>query len=278
MIRVGTSGYSYTDWVGPVYPAGTRPDRMLDLYCRRFSTVEINSTYYRLPGARMFDSLVRRSPDGFLFTVKLPGDVTHGGDLACAASFREVVRPLVDAGRFGCALAQFPFAFRNTGENRAYLARLHDALSGMAAAVEFRHESWQIPAVRSFLQGHGFGTACVDQPDLPGLMRREAWCTAGLGYVRFHGRNRRKWFEHERAIERYDYLYTKDELAGWLPGIRKLSEDAREVFVFFNNHASGQAVSNASDLVEMLAEAPSPSPSGGPARSGGRRLKAGSLE
>src|SRR5262245_50927456 len=143
-IRVGTSGYSFKDWVGPFYPPGTRPDRQLDFYAGRFDCLEVNVTYYRVPDARLLAGIERRTPDGFALVVKLHSDITHqrSRDTAVDAAFREAVQPLHDAGKMHGLLAQFPYSFRNTQENRAYVAELRDRFPDEALYVEFRRDEW----------------------------------------------------------------------------------------------------------------------------------------
>jgi uncharacterized protein YecE (DUF72 family) len=252
MIRLGTSGFSYTDWVGTFYPTGTKKEQMLELYARRFDTVEINSTYYRLPGRKTFESFARRVGDTFRFSVKLPGDITHKAQLSQTKAFVEVLTPVVDAGKLGCVLAQFPHSFKNTEEHRRYLANVARALSSMPLVVEFRDSSWQIPAVDGFLKNLHVGCANVDEPALPGLMRPTERATSPLAYVRFHGRNETKWYQHERSEERYDYLYLRSELADWIQRVTRLEQEAEDVYIYFNNHASGKATTNAVDFKEML--------------------------
>jgi uncharacterized protein YecE (DUF72 family) len=260
MIHIGTSGYSYQDWIGPVYPPGTKAGDMLELYAERFRTVEVNATYYRLPGAKTFAGMVKRAGPGFRFSVKLPGDVTHRGDLDLVDRFVEVTRPLTDAGVLACVLAQFPYAFQNARDSRAYVARLAERLRGAPLVVEFRHSSWQVDPVYAFLREHRLSLAAVDAPALPNLPRPEARATGPIGYLRFHGRNAEQWFEHERAEQRYDYLYTPDELSGWLERIRTLEAATEELFIYFNNHFQGKAATNALQLANLLGEPLPPAP------------------
>lgn len=260
-MRIGCSGYSYADWVGPFYPPGTRPGDMLELYAQRFGTVEVNSTYYRLPGVKTFQGMSRKVPRDFRFAVKLPGDITHRGRLEPAADFLRVTAPLAEAGQLGPVLAQFPFAFKNGQDQRAYLGRLKEAMPGVALVVEFRHESWQVPAVARFLEDRGLALAAVDAPELPGLPRADATAVNRLGYVRFHGRNAGKWFEHDRAEERYDYRYSSRELEDWTARIRAVEAATDELYIYFNNHFRGQAPANAGELAELLGK-PLPMASG----------------
>ena len=140
-VRVGTSGYSFADWVGPFYPSRTKPADMLKFYQRHFNTVEINATYYRIPPVSTMQRMVERTPNDFRFMVKLPGSLTHkrDGDLYSAAAFQKSISPMIESGKFAGALAQFPFSFRFAENSRGYLKWLRDALGGVPLFLEFRH-------------------------------------------------------------------------------------------------------------------------------------------
>ncbi|OIQ08766.1 hypothetical protein MTCOM_02840 [Moorella thermoacetica] len=255
-IYIGTSGYSYRDWQGYFYPRGLAAKDMLPYYAREFNFTEINSSYYALPRPRNLEQMARKVPEGFIFAVKAYRTLTHDrGESVTDDSkqFRQALQPLVDQGRLGAVLLQFPYSFHNNQANREYLVRLRELLPDLPLVVEFRHAGWVHDAVRDFLARNELAYTCVDEPDLPGLPGPVVYCTAPVAYVRFHGRNAAKWWRHEEAYERYDYLYTEAELKEWLPGIAYLAGQARQVFVAFNNHYHSQAVTNARMLKELLA-------------------------
>lgn len=260
MIRVGTSGYSFRDWVGPFYPPGTPARDMLSIYARRFGVVEINSTYYRLPRPEVTAAMVERTPPGFLFAVKAPGELTHGGSLdpELLAAFEAVLAPLAQAGRLAGVLAQFPYRFRAGEDERAYLRAVHSGLQRHPLFVEFRHASWARRSTFALLDELKVGFCAVDEPRLRGLFPPIVRPTGPVGYVRLHGRNTRDWWEG--GSRRYDYLYSDDELREWAGAIRALDEKSRETFVFFNNCHAGQAAQNALRMEEILWL----DPSGGP--------------
>jgi uncharacterized protein YecE (DUF72 family) len=251
-LHLGTSSWSSPDWVGPFYPPGTPRRAMLDHYRRVFSTVEINSTYYRLPPPATMRSMAERTPPDFRFMVKLPGELTHGreGPVAPAEAFRRTVEPLETSGKFAGALAQFPFGFRRSPESEAYLGRLRDALPETDLFVEFRHRSWDTPELGPMLEGRRLGFCSVDEPDLPGLIPRKAMVVGETAYVRLHGRNARAWWSG--GPERYNYRYSEAELAEWAEVIRDLAQHARQTYVFFNNCHAGHAVVNARMMEQML--------------------------
>ncbi len=257
MLHLGTSGYSYADWVGPFYPEGTSSRDYLAHYARFFSAVEIDYTYYRLPEARTLAGMARKVGPGFQFALKATSIFTHERQ-ATDATFAEYLRalePLQAESRLACVLAQFPFSFHNTQPNRAYLARLRAGFGEVPVVVEFRHAGWINDAIFDLLRQLGLGFCCVDQPRLRDLIPPVAAATADWAYLRFHGRNAEKWWEHEHAWQRYDYLYTRAELAEWVPKVQELTTQAKHTAVFFNNHYNAQAVQNALLFEEMLAEA-----------------------
>lgn len=261
-VRVGTSGYSFRDWIGPFYPPGTRPEQQLEFYARRFDCLELNVTFYRIPDAKLLAGIERRTPPGFDFVVKLHGDVTHKRtvDPALDRAFHEAVQPLRDAGKMRGLLAQFPYSFRNNQENRGYLARLRDRFPDDPLFVEVRRAEWAAEPVFDFLAKLQLGYVAVDEPALPGLVPPVARATTDVAYVRLHGRNAATWYARgEASSDRYDYLYSDDELREWAEKIRALLQDVRQTYVFFNNCHAGQAPANAQamkDLLDSLLAAP----------------------
>ncbi len=196
-IVLGTSGWSFKDWVGPFYPTGTDRAQMLDFYAREFLSVEVNSTYYRIPHPRTFEAIQKKTPPGFEFVVKTHHDMTHmqSRDPQLYRDFARSILPLREAGKLTGILAQFPYAFRRTPENQDYLRRLKDLLGGDEPVfVEFRHRSWMDEEVFQDLDREKLGYVSVDEPDLPGLVPPVARITGSIGYVRFHGRNKEKWW------------------------------------------------------------------------------------
>lgn len=252
MIKIGTSGFSYADWIGPVYPEGLPDRERLAFYAREFSTVELNVTYYRLPDARLTSGWVKRTPPDFLFSVKAYQGITHLREDPEFAPFVEALAPMIEAGKLGCILAQFPNSFRPSAESRAYLERVRAGFRELPVVVELRSAEWVKPATFELLETLGLGFCCVDEPSLPGLMPPVAAATAAPGYVRLHGRNAAKWYNHKEAWERYDYTYSMPELMEWTPRLRQLDATVTLTLVYFNNHFQGQAVRGARDLGQLL--------------------------
>ncbi len=249
---MGTSGYSFADWVGPFYPPGTRSGEMLSFYQKHFNTVEINATYYRIPPARTMASMAERTPADFLFLSKLPGSLTHKreADRGQVRAFQSAMAPLTEAGKNAGYLAQFPFSFKHAPESEDYLRWLKDVLPDTPLFAEFRHVSWDLPDLKERLEDMGVAFCSVDEPSLRGLFPKRAMLAGDTAYVRFHGRNARDWWTG--GPRRYDYLYSRDELEQWKGFVRDLANEAKQTFVFFNNCHAGHAVINARMMEEML--------------------------
>jgi uncharacterized protein YecE (DUF72 family) len=252
MIRLGTSGFSYDDWVGTVYPKDLPRWQWLPFYASQFDTVELNVTYYRHADRKMASGWVQRSPEGFLFSVKAHGSLTHERGEPEVEAFREGLSPLVDNGRLGCVLAQFPHSFHNTPDNVAYLPALREHLVGLPVVIEFRDAGWMTDETFDLLKTLDFGFCCVDEPRLKGLMPPVARATGPLAYVRLHGRNAAKWWEHTNAWERYDYTYSDDELREWIPRLHELDAQVPLTLVYANNHYRGQSVDALKALSRLL--------------------------
>lgn len=254
LIIVGTAGYAYDDWVGPFYPVGLDKKEWLAFYAERFRFTEINSSFYRMPNLFMLANMAEKTPPGFQFAIKAYRGITHDRTDGAhyARELVQAVQPLVDDGKLACIMLQFPNSYRNTLENRRYLVDISGYLAMHPTTVEFRHRSWAEPAVFPFLKELGLGYVCVDEPSYASLMPPIVKTTAWPAYVRFHGRNYEKWWNHKEAYERYDYLYSPNELMEWLPRLEELEKDAGDVYVAMNNHYQGKAVLNAAMLQELL--------------------------
>ena len=254
MIQIGTSGFSYDDWVGPFYPEGLAKREWLSYYAREFKTTEINFTYYRLPDARTLAAMADKTPEGFLFTVKASKELTHEieGNAEAFPKFVQALQPLIESHRFGCVLAQFPYAFHPHAQNRAYLKAFRAWMGDLPVVIEFRNAQWLTPETFALLRENQLGFCCVDEPQLKGLIPPIAEATSEVAYVRFHGRNAKKWWQHEEAWERYDYSYSREELEEWVPKIKELDAKSQQTFVFANNHWQGQAVDTARQLRLLL--------------------------
>lgn len=253
-VLIGTSGYSYDDWVGPFYPEGTSKQDFLQLYAREFPTVELNFSYYQQPSARTLERMVAGTPPGFRFAIKGHKSITHRiGDTweSDIAAFKEGTKPLVESGKLAAVLMQFPYSFAYTAESRTRLSVLCEKMQGMPLAVEFRKSEWLREKVFEGLRERAVALATVDEPDLPNLLRPTTEVTGPFGYVRFHGRNKANWWTGDNA-SRYDYLYNRDELGEWVDRIKAILERVPLLLLFFNNHWRGNAAQNARDMRMLL--------------------------
>ncbi len=258
-IQVGTSGYSYTEWVDAgFYPPGTRSARMLPLYARRFPVTELNYTWYQMPKAPALERMRRQVPPDFRFAVKLTRTLTHEIDpdqwRGQAVQYRDGIAPLVLAGQLAAVLLQLPPSFDRTPNRRRYLAALLDALEGLPVAVEFRHVSWATDRVFAELENRRAILVAVDTPALPHLFPRlDVVTNPDLFYVRFHGRNAGGW-RTGNMQKQFDYDYSEAELQMWIAqSIGPMARRAKSGLLFFNNHVRGQAPSNARRMIRMLA-------------------------
>jgi uncharacterized protein YecE (DUF72 family) len=260
-ILIGTSGFSYDDWKGFFYPPNLKRGEMLTYYARHFRTVEINSSYYRIPSPSTMQQMTRKVPEGFEFAVKAHGDMTHSDRFKpeAFAQFREALQPLQEAGMLGCVLAQFPWSFKPSAENERFLRTFQKELQDVATIVEFRNSAWARDETYELLRSLELGFCCVDEPRLKGLMPPIVTHTSPVGYVRFHGRNAKKWWHHDQAFERYNYLYSGEELQEWVPKVEELAAETEKTYLFFNNHYEGKAGHNARQLAQLL-ELPLPMP------------------
>ena len=255
-ILIGTSGFSYTDWCGPVYAAGTRKNEFLPLYAAEFSLVELNFSYYRQPDPRTIEQMIKKTPENFSFAIKAHQSLTHQleEDFSEAARiFKEGIKPLIDYSRLAAVLFQFPYSFHYTPESRRHLEKVCRVFEDMPVAIEFRNREWQKDTVYAGLREYNAAYVCVDEPDLNNLPAPIAVATSDLGYVRFHGRNKQNWWKGDNTT-RYDYLYSSDELKEWLDKIDLIAEKVRILLITFNNHRKGQAVFNARELTQLLSD------------------------
>ncbi len=254
MIYFGTSGFSYSDWIGIVYPHDMPKTEWLRYYAHEFSSLELNSTYYAIPSLQTIESLVARTGNGFQFAVKANQEITHNRmpDDDTFQIFIRMLQPIIDAGKFGCILAEFPYSFHNTLENIEYIEYVRGNFGDLPLVVEFRNIDWLKPKTFEWLKRHNIGFCCVDEPELPNLIPPVTEITSSIAYVRFHGRNVAKWWQHDQAYERYDYTYSAGELSEWVPKIVNLNNQAEKTFVFANNHWQGQSVDTIRQLRLMI--------------------------
>jgi uncharacterized protein YecE (DUF72 family) len=259
-IRVGPAGWSYADWSGYVYPArrtkGFHEAAYLSEY---FDTIEINTSFYqplRPDHAALWVERVAANP-AFLFTAKLWQKFTH--DPSATLEDERAVRAGFDvlrqAEKLGAVLLQFPFSFHRTKETVGYLTAVLKRFADYPLVVELRHASWQTEETLALLRELNAGFCNIDQPIIGRSLEPSASSTSPIGYVRLHGRRYDTWFNDNPATpahERYNYLYSEEELDPWVARIRTVNQHTRNTFVVTNNHYQGKAVVNALQLISIL--------------------------
>ena len=264
-IRIGPAGWSYPDWSGYVYPTRrSKGFHEATFLAQFFDTIEINTSFYAPMRADHASQWVERvaANSKFLFTAKLwqkfthdaivtPGSITAEDERLVRAGF-DVLR---GAGKLGAVLLQFPFSFHRTEETTAYLEELLSRFGDYPLAVEVRHASWHDGEIFAILREHRAAFCNIDQPVIGRSLEPSAEVTAPIGYVRLHGRRYDTWFSDDPGVashERYNYLYSSEELAPWAERIERVAQRARDVFVVTNNHYLGKGVVNALQLVSLL--------------------------
>ena len=286
-ILVGTA--SWTDKTllesGWYPPGADTPAARLEYYATQFPLVEVDSTYYSPPAERTAQLWAARTPPGFQFNIKafslLTGHPTrpsalykdlrpetekaniYPDDLPPQAyedvwtRFLSALEPLAEAGKLGAILFQFPPWFTIRRSNKDYLVEVAKRCSPLRVAVEFRHASWfegdNRDETLTFLRRHDLPFVCVDMPQghrssVPPVLE----ATADLAVVRFHGHSD-KWTS-KNIYERFGYRYSDEELAGWAPRLRALSQEAARTQVLMNNCYSDYATRNAQTLRDLLSD------------------------
>ena len=259
-VYVGTAGWSYEDWAGVVYPEPKeRGFHPLGFLARFLDIVEINSTFYRTPPPAMAVSWVgrvRSFPD-FLFAVKVHQVFTHDRETWTrkdADDFRLAIEPLRAAGRLASLLFQFPWSFIGSPAHLDYLERLFRLFEGHPMTVELRHATWDTPRTYELLRERRVCFCNIDQPVFPDSIKPTAVATLpDYSYVRLHGRNYKDWFRKDAGRDdRYNYLYSKNELEEWVERIKQLGRQSGRIYVITNNHYRGQAMANALQIKNMI--------------------------
>lgn len=260
----GPAGWLYDDWKGVVYPRpqpkGFHP---LPYLARYVNLVEINATFYaplRGETASKWVSMLEEHKD-FRFVVKVWQRLTHERDLPSAAEvtvWSEVLRPLTEAGRLVCVLAQFPWSVRDTPDARRRLLDVRDRMpAGVPVAAEFRHESWMSDHPVSWLASEGIAFVNIDQPQGRGSLPPTELLTSQIAYVRLHGRNARAWFSRDAGRDdRYDWRYSDAELDPWAERLERLQDRAPVTVLVGNNHFEGKAMAAVLELAHKLTGKP----------------------
>jgi len=291
-IRVGTCSWADETLTKVWYPPGVRSgEERLRYYAEHFDVVEANSTYYRLPDRHMVELWAQRTPPGFTMHVKAFGVMTRHPvkveqlptDLRDVPTdqrgrvdrpprefraevfkrFREALEPLRATGKLGGILLQFPQYVVYKPQSLEYIEWSQGQLAGEQILVEFRHASWldeeNRAATLSFLEDRGLNYVIVDAPrsGARNVLPTVVAVTGPIAYVRFHGRNEETWNKRTgSAAERFDYLYSEEELREWVPQLRELANQSQEVYAMFNNNGRSTIPSLEAGEEEEVAQAP----------------------
>jgi uncharacterized protein YecE (DUF72 family) len=269
-IRIGTAGWAYRDWEGVFYPPGMqrRKQHALEFLAQCFDVVEINTSFYghiKPELAKLWVRKVAVNPK-FVFTAKLHRSFTHSPIAVMEPTSAATIKPndederlaregldaLAATGKLGALLIQFPVSYKNTSLNREYLESLLRQFIEFPRVVEVRHESWNNPETISYFTERNVAFCNIDQPLIGRSLKATEHVTSPVGYVRLHGRNYDQWFEAEKGSDRYNYLYSEAELAGWKEKIVRIAHKAEVTYVIANNHFEAKAGVNALQLKHML--------------------------
>ena len=279
-VRVGTSGWSYPTgdgtWNGVFYPAkGKRPRGSgkfdeLRFYAEHFDTVEVNSSFYRIPSITTTRSWAQRTPSNFEFALKLYQKFTHPEmfqkatgadpldlDQKDVDAFRAAIEPLATAGKLGALLAQFPASFKNESNSQGYLEWLLEQFREYDLAIELRHRTWSDDPLDTLTLLGEFGAAWVqiDEPKFKLSIRQNLLPNVNtFYYLRLHGRNAAKWWNHEKSEDRYNYLYSPKELEPIAEAVEDASREVKKAYLYANNHFSAKSVANAAILKHQLGQ------------------------
>lgn len=237
---VGTSGWSYKHWKGVFYPETLASREWFPFYVKKFNTVEVNNTFYRMPAESMVKRWAAVAPDDFLLTFKANREITHRRKLVGTADIlRDFLGRLTSVGdKLGVILFQLPPSLRKD------IARLSELLSllpaGRRYAIEFRHDSWNCDEVWDLLRERDVAYCIASAPKLePHII-----ATTSFVYMRMHGPS--GWYNSD---------YPEEELKSWASHARQFLAKQKDVFVYFNNDIGGYAVRNAQRLRELIEEA-----------------------
>jgi uncharacterized protein YecE (DUF72 family) len=272
-VRLGTCSFADEGLVKTWYPRGVSTGKArLAYYAERFDTVEIDSPFYHLPDPDVTGRWAQRTPPEFVFHVKAHASMTRHEEAEqerAFAEFRASIAPLELSGKLRGILLQYHPRFVKSADALEELSRVRALLEPLVPLIEFRHRSWMEEDERAgtlaFLEQHGLAYVSVDAPRTraTNVMPRVAAATHRVAYVRFHGRNWKTWnIRGGKSADRFDWLYSEEELAEWVPELGRLADEADEVYAMFNNNRDDFAPRSAQLLRGLLDEAGIPAAGG----------------
>jgi len=272
-VRLGTCSFADEGLLRTWYPRGvSTAEKRLRYYAERFDVVEVDSPFYALPDPDVTRRWAERTPDHFTFHVKASAAMTwHEGEPTdrAFAEFRGALEPLELSGKLRGVLLQYHPRFVKSRAAKEELARARGHLEPLVPLIEFRHRSWMEQAERrdtlDFLERHGLAYVSVDAPltRASNVMPRVVAATHAVSVIRFHGRNAKTWnIRGSSAADRFDWMYSAEELAEWVPKAHDLAEQADEVYALFNNNRDDFAPRSAVIFRDLLDEARIPATGG----------------
>ena len=275
-VKIGTSGYAYPGvppkgWYNAFYPEKKRKGfDELEYYSRIFNTCEINNTFYRPPSPKVAKGWADKTPDDFSFAVKLWQKFTHPTKISRNKSaelwepasqsefdeFRAGILPIAEAGKLGALLMQYPAGFHYSPENMGKIAGTLRRFYDYPKVVELRHKTWseKNTELKALLLENRAGGVLIDEPKFGTSIRQAAEAIGEIFYFRAHGRNAKAWWNPEEPWQRYDYLYTREEIKTHAERIKTAANTpgVKKAFAFYNNHARANAPANAIMLSQEL--------------------------
>ncbi len=275
IVRLGTCSFADEGLLKHWYPRGVSSSKArLAYYGERFDTVEVDSPYYHLPDPEVTGRWAQRTPPEFVFHVKAHATMTGHEEPAeglekAFADFRASLEPLELSGKLKGILLQYHPRIVKSDEAKDGLSRVRALLDPLVPLIEFRHRSWldedEGADTLAFLERHGLAYVSVDAPPTraSNVLPPVAAATHRVAYVRFHGRNVKTWnIKAEKSSERFNWMYSPEELGEWVEKLGRLSEDADEVYALFNNNRDDFAPRSALLLRGLLDEAGVPAAGG----------------
>jgi uncharacterized protein YecE (DUF72 family) len=261
-VRIGICSFADEGLLKHWYPRGvSTPAGRLAYYGERFDTTEVDSPFYHLPDPAVTGRWAQRTPPEFVFHVKAHRTMTHHDEAEqerAFAEFRASIQPLELSGKLRGILLQYHPSFKKSPEAKEELSRVRALLDPLVPLIEFRHRSWldgEREDTLGFLEREGLAVVSVDAPPTraSNVLPTFAAATHGVAYVRFHGRNVKTWnIKAEKSSQRFDWMYSAEELEEWVPRLAQLADESEEVYAMFNNNRDDFAPRSAQILRGLL--------------------------
>lgn len=267
IIYIGTAGWSYPDWQGIVYPNNIKAYEYLPYLSHFFNVAEINSSFYAIPSEKTVLGWLKKikGRENFLFILKLYQGFTHKREkfnLEEVKAFKNVAKIILEGDRLGGILVQFPWSFKPAEKEFEYLKDLFENFIDLKLFLEIRNQLWMKEPFFKLLKDYEVTLCNIDQPifhnsvklyDYQSDSEEVGLAERRFAYLRLHGRKKESWFKEDAGRdERYDYLYSEEEISEIVRFLNEIVKKAKETFVITNNHFQGKAVCNALQIASKL--------------------------